>query len=292
MTNNYSENTNLSLNENNPKKNWFIRFWNYFTTYEKIWFLSLFVLTIISMILVPEESANGISGIIITILYVLDVILGLFCELLASKQSRWNFFIYNIVELIEIAIFIILKYRFASMAIAIFFWIPIHTISFINWNRHKDRVMRDKTVVRSLKWWQVLLLLVFTAAWTVGIGYLLALYGPDTEFFSSDTIKKVSAYLDACCSAVSIINGVLLLFRYKENWTVWFIYVIIETTINIITGQWVLLVLKLGYVTNTIYGYIKWTQYINSHRFDVVKPEENKNPLKLSNQTEIKKDEE
>ena len=93
MTNNYSENTDLNLKENKSKKNCFTRFWNYFTTYEKIWFLSLFALTILSMILVPEESANGISGIIITILYVLDVILGLFCELLASKQSRWNFFI-------------------------------------------------------------------------------------------------------------------------------------------------------------------------------------------------------
>jgi nicotinamide mononucleotide transporter len=31
---------------------------------------------------------------------------------------------------------------------------------------------------------------------------------------------------------------------------------------NIVMGQWVLLVLKLGYFTNTTYGYIKWTKYI------------------------------
>ena len=40
----------------------------------------------------------------------------------------------------------------------------------------------------------------------------------------------------------------------------------LETAINIISGQWVLLVLKAGYLTNTTYGYIKWTQYIKSHQ--------------------------
>jgi nicotinamide mononucleotide transporter len=29
-------------------------------------------------------------------------------------------------------------------------------------------------------------------------------------------------------------------------------------------GQWVLLVLKAGYFTNTTYGYIKWTKYIKN----------------------------
>ena len=36
--------------------------------------------------------------------------------------------------------------------------------------------------------------------------------------------------------------------------------------INILSGQWVLLVLKLGYFTNTTYGYIKWSKYIKEHK--------------------------
>ena len=39
----------------------------------------------------------------------------------------------------------------------------------------------------------------------------------------------------------------------------------IEIAINIISGQWVLLVLKFGYLTNTTYGYIKWTKYIRQN---------------------------
>ena len=34
---------------------------------------------------------------------------------------------------------------------------------------------------------------------------------------------------------------------------------------NIMAGQYVLLILKLGYFTNTTYGYIKWSRYIHSH---------------------------
>ena len=37
---------------------------------------------------------------------------------------------------------------------------------------------------------------------------------------------------------------------------------------NILAGQYVLLVLKLGYFTNTTYGYIKWSRYIRSHGED------------------------
>ena len=103
------------------------------------------------------------------------------------------------------------------------------------------------------------------AVWTVGIGYLLAAYGPETDFYSSETIEKVVAYIDACASAVGMANGIFILFRFREQWIAWYICCFLETAINILSGQWVLLVLKAGYLTNTTYGYIKWTKYIKEH---------------------------
>lgn len=238
----------------------------YFTLFELIWFVSLTLATIIVAIIYPEESANGVSGVIITILYTVDVVLAILCELLTSKQSRWSLMIYNIVELFEIVIMIIMKARFASLAVSIFFWIPMHTISFVNWSKHKDQDKQELTVVRSLKGWQSILLVLAGIVWTLGIGYLMAAYGPDSEFYSSDLVMKVIAYLDACCSACSIINGILLFFRFKENWIVWYIYVIFETVINILLGQWVLLILKIGYFTNTTYGLIVWSKYIKKQQ--------------------------
>ena len=238
----------------------------YFTLFELIWFVSLTLATIIVAIIYPEASANGVSGTIITILYTVDVVLAILCELLTSKQSKWSFMLYNVVELFEIIIMIILKARFASLAVAIFFWIPMHIISYVNWNKHQDQDKKELTIVRSLKGWQSFLLILAGAVWTLGIGYLMAAYGPDSEFYSSDLVMKVIAYLDACCSACSIINGILLFFRFKENWIVWYLYVIFETVINILLGQWVLLILKIGYFTNTTYGLIVWSKYIKKQQ--------------------------
>lgn len=44
---------------------------------------------------------------------------------------------------------------------------------------------------------------------------------------------------------------------------------ILEGVINVLSGQVVLLVLKLGYLTNSIYGYIKWSKYIKEHNVTI-----------------------
>lgn len=249
--------------ETTPKQqSAFKRLKSYFTTYEKIWMLVITVLAVILAILLPEDDANGVSGVVITILYLFDVIIGCLCELLFSKQSRWGFLIYNVVEILEITIMIILRMRFASLAVALFYWIPAHTLGFFQWNKHIDRKERDKTIVRRLKPWQTVLIMTLTVVWTFGIGYLLAKYSPETDFYSSDKIAVAVAYLDACLSIMSIIDGILMFFRSRESWWTWYLYIIIETIVNIITGQWVLLVYKFGYITNTTYGLIKWTGYI------------------------------
>ena len=64
-----------------------------FTTYEKSWFMTIMVLATIFAVAFPEESANGVNGIVIMLLYLLDTFLNILCELLISKQSRYNFLV-------------------------------------------------------------------------------------------------------------------------------------------------------------------------------------------------------
>ena len=52
----------------------------------------------------------------------------------------------------------------------------------------------------------------------------------------------------------------------REQWIAWYISSILEMVINILSGQWALLPLKLGYLTNTTYGYIQWSRYIKTHQ--------------------------
>lgn len=237
-----------------------------FTTYEKVWFITITILASVFAVLFPEEDINGVNGTIIMGLYLLDTLLNILCELLISKQSKWNFIVSVFVELTEIAICIVLAYRFATMATTLFFWLPCDIISFINWNKHPDKEQDELTQVRTLTGKQEALVIIAIFVWTAVIGYLLTLIDLGTDLFNGNkTLEVLVCYLDACVSAVGVANGLFILFRFREQWIAWFIDAILESVINILSGQYVLLILKLGYLTNSTYGYIKWTKYIKEH---------------------------
>ena len=59
-----------------------VNLWNYFTTYEKVWFFSILILSVIFAFLFPEEDVNGVNGKIIMTLYLLDIFFNILCELL------------------------------------------------------------------------------------------------------------------------------------------------------------------------------------------------------------------
>lgn len=239
--------------------------WLDFTTYEKWWLIILSILAVVMSILLPEDSANGFPGWLITLLYLFDVLIGNLCELLMAKQNRWGVLLYDVVEVIEITVMIMIRARFASLAVALFYWIPAHTLGFIKWNRNLDKKDPRITSVRGLKPWHALVMCVICVVWTAVIGYLMVRYSPETDFFASQRIEVIVAYMDACLSILSILNGILVYLRLKEAWTMWYVYTVIETALNIITGQWILLVYKLGYFTNTTYGLIKWSKYVREN---------------------------
>lgn len=237
-----------------------------FTTYEKTWFLSIMVLATVLAVWFPEESANGVNGIIIMLLYLLDTFLNILCELLISKQNKYNFLVSIAVEITEIVISLVLMYRFATLAVTLLFWLPIDILSYFNWMKHEDEVEEELTKVRRLKGWQEVLVIVAIVVWTIVVGYLISGLDIATDFYHNRTLATIIVYLDACASAVGIANGLFIFFRFREQWLAWYLCAFLETVINILSGQYVLLVLKLGYFTNTTYGYIKWTKYIQSHK--------------------------
>ena len=216
---------------------------------------------------IEENAQYPVAVWLITVLYLADVVLNIACELLISKQSKWNFIVSLGVEIVEILVCLLCAYRFATMAVTLLFWIPCDIISFVMWHKHPDKHKEELTVVKKLNWWQDILIIFAIAVWTVGVGYLLTLIEVEGGIFANNVmIKNIVCYIDACASAVGIANGLLILFRYREQWIAWYIVAILETVINIIAGQWILLILKAGYLTNTTYGYIKWTKYIKQNK--------------------------
>lgn len=219
---------------------------------------------------VAQNPLNYIVPVyVITILYLLDVITNIACELMISKQSKWNFIISLVVEVIEILICILCAYRFATLATTLLFWIPCDIISFIVWNKHPDKEDKEVTEVKKLTVKQDILLILGIIIWTLAVGYALTFIDVEGGIFANNVrLKNIVCYLDACASALGIANGVFILLRYREQWIAWYLVALLETVINILAGQWILLVLKAGYLTNTTYGYIKWTKYIKKHQTD------------------------
>ncbi|MCL2484337.1 MAG: nicotinamide riboside transporter PnuC [Firmicutes bacterium] len=224
-------------------------FWKYFTIYEKCYISITLAAAITLAILFPEE-----DGALILAFTLIAVVGNVICEVLIAKQSRWNFMVSVIlVEIFEAAIFFMLAY-YASAFITLFFWFPIGIISFIYWTKHKDKMEKQLTKVRKLKPWQVVVTLSGIAVFALTVGYLLQYVGGE------DT------YLDAVTAAVGIANGVFLLLRFREQWIAWYTYTILTGVLWIISGQWIMLILAIGFLVNTTYGYIKWTIYIRKQK--------------------------
>ena len=248
-------------------KNKFSYLWQYFTCYEKWWFSIILGLAVLIAIYFPEQDVNGVNGKIIEALYLANIFFNVLCELLIAKQSKWNFIVSLLVEATEIAIPLVLTFRFATAAVTLFFWIPIDIISFINWHRHPDQEEESLTEVRKLSGWAEFATIVGIVVWTFAVGTWTSNLNITTDLFGGNkTVETWVHYLDACVSAVGIANGLFILFRYREQWLAWYLSATLETVINILSGQYILLVLKAGYFTNTTYGYIKWTRYIKEHQ--------------------------
>ncbi|MBQ6654049.1 MAG: nicotinamide mononucleotide transporter, partial [Erysipelotrichaceae bacterium] len=113
--------------------------------------------------------------------------------------------------------------------------------------------------------YQEVLIIAAIVVWTVVVGYLISGLDIKTDFYDNDALETAIIYIDACASAVGIANGLFIFFRLREQWIAWYICALLESVINVLSGQYVLLILKLGYFTNTTYGYIRWSRYIKSH---------------------------
>lgn len=240
------------------KKNWLIRLWNYYTTYEICWYFGVILFMVVSIIfffdtVVGKGSTPGFETAyaIFSIIYLLSTIT---CELLIAKQSRWNFIVsLTLVQTTMFAVYF-LDHLYGLAVVALVYWGIVSTISFVNWTKHKDNLDAYLTQVRKLTWKQDIILLIGIVIFTFGVGALLNLIP-----------GELNGYLDACTQAFGLINGLLILYRYREQWIVWILYNILEAIIWISTGNYILIIQNIALIINSTYGIIQWTKYAKKH---------------------------
>lgn len=231
------------------------KFFKSFTPYQIIYLSMVFVLVALFTIFLPDEMLEDMSNPLVVVCSVLAVLANPICELLISKQSKWNFIVSIVfIEITESILYFSLGYYSVAL-ISIIFWIPIDIASFVNWHKHPDKEEDILTNVKKLSWKQDILIVLGILAFGFGVGYLLTLI-PGAE----DT------YFDAFCSALGMANGILLLLRYNEQWFAWLLCLIFEAILYILSGSYIMLITVFAMLVNTCYGFVKWLIYIKKEK--------------------------
>lgn len=238
------------------RKKSFKNFIKTFNAFEIIWLISVVVLLSVFSAVLPDLMFEDTTNTLMIICSILSVVANPLCELMISKQSKYNFIVSIVfIEITEMIIYFSLG-LYSSALVSLVFWVPIDIVSFIKWKKHPDEANEEVTKVKKLEWWQDVLIVYGIMVFSVVVGYLLT-FIPECE----DT------YLDAFVSALGMANGVLLLLRYNEQWYAWFAYLIFDAVLWIISGHYIMLITIVAMMINTIYGFIKWLKYArNSNR--------------------------
>ena len=237
------------------KQNSFIKFLKSFTPYQIIYLLAVIAMVVVFIIFWPDEMLEDTSNTFVLTCSIIAVLANPVCELLISKQNKWNFIVSIIfIEITESILYFSLG-LYSTALISVIFWIPVDFISFWNWHKHPDQQEELLTKVKKLSWKQDILAILAICAFGIGVGFLLTLI-PGAE----DT------YLDAFCSAFGMANGILLLLRYHEQWLAWIITLALDAALYIRSGSYIMLITVFAMVVNTCYGFIKWLIYIRKHK--------------------------
>ena len=233
----------------------FLNYIKSFNAFELIWLIGVLLLLTIFSIAMPDLMFEDTSNTLMIICSIVSVIANPVCELLISKQNKYNFIVSIIfIEITEMIIYFSL-HLYSCALVSLLFWVPIDIASFVKWNKNPDATDETITKVKKLSWWQDILIIYGIMVFSVAVGYLLT-FIPECE----DT------YLDAFVSAVGMTNGILLLLRYNEQWYAWFTYLIFDAILWIISGHYIMLITIVAMLINTIYGFFKWLKYIKTHK--------------------------
>lgn len=238
------------------KSNWLVRLWKYYSPYEKIWLFSICSVGILLGILFPEDAGQPNWLRVIEILVIVG---GCSCELLLSKQSRWAFIVSFVLYDTTQTIVYFANGLYISALFEIIFWIPILFVSFYQWTKQADAKNATLTVVKNVNYARDLAIFVGVLIVSVVTGLLFTTIGALAESMPDWW------YLDALANTFSVCNGLFLVFRFKEQWLPWIGVALVEAVMWILSGQYIMLVLSVGYLMNSLYGLLKWQKYIKTH---------------------------
>ena len=67
-------------------------------------------------------------------------------------------------------------------------------------------------------------------------------------------------YIDALTLVIAIVAQIIMLARYREQWTFWFVLNIVSIYQWVTLGNWSMVALYVAFIINNAYGYVEWSK--------------------------------
>jgi nicotinamide mononucleotide transporter len=177
-----------------------------------------------------------------TVLALISGIAGVISVVLCS-QKKLSFYFWGILQLVTI---LIISYQTGlyGKVLENGFYLITMILGFLLWDKNKtDTDVKTETMGFS----DYAILAVFTPLLVFGV-----------SLFVVDTNSE-QPFLDTLTTVIGIVAQIMLIFRFKEQWVLWFILDVLCIILWAIDGNWCLMTQYIFWTVNCIYGFFYWS---------------------------------
>lgn len=206
---------------------------------EAIYALALVALQILVYIWNPDSLAGFITGLTGTI-----------CVILAAKRKISNY-VFGFIQTV-VGLYLGLQVHLWGESVENLFYLISQFVGFAAWRNHmiagdvEEDVEQVETRKFEIKHW--LYSVVAIAVGTVAFGYVFA------------QMNGTQPYVDALTLVTAFVAQIIMLARYREQWTFWFLLNIVSLVQWFTLNNMSMVALYVAFIINNAYGYYQWTK--------------------------------
>jgi nicotinamide mononucleotide transporter len=177
-----------------------------------------------------------------TLLALCSGIAGVISVVLCS-QKKYAFYFWGLLQLITILIISFQTGLFGKV-LENGFYLVTTIIGMFIWGKNVDG---DKVKTQKMSYGDWMVLSIMLPLLILGVSVFVV------KFNNSEQI-----FLDTLTTTIGIIAQLMMIFRFKEQWYLWFVLDILCIALWAIDGNWCLSVQYIFWSINCIYGMIIW----------------------------------
>ena len=195
------------------------------------WFVLIGIITQLITCYIMEDTllalCSGIAGVISVVL---------------CSQKKLSFYFWGILQLVTI---LIISYETGlyGKVLENGFYLITMLLGFWQWDKNKtDNEVKTETMGFS----DYAILAIFVPLLIFGVSLFTVVSNSEQPF------------LDTTTTVIGIIAQIMLIFRFREQWVLWFILDVLCIALWAKDGNWCLMVQYIFWTINCVYGYFCW----------------------------------